>query len=162
MPSPWEFFQPNHAAHGSYWFNWGAVSLAFIFVSNVAFTSLAQAHDTWLLPKTFRVQAERKTTFALTSGMAFPKPVHLITADRLEQATMRLAGETQQLIKYAPVKKSLDFTVKPANVGVVVVSVVLKPRTLERAPKLIQEYLDEIGASDSLKTAWTQPSANKK
>jgi uncharacterized GH25 family protein len=124
--------------------------------------NVAQAHDTWLLPKTFRVQAERKTTLALTSGMAFPKPVHAITTDRLEQVIMRLAGETQQLSKYALGKKSLDFTINPANVGVAVVSVVLKPRTLELAPKLIQEYLDEIGASDSLKAAWKQPSANKK
>jgi imidazolonepropionase-like amidohydrolase len=23
LPSLWEFFQPNRAAHGSYWFNWG-------------------------------------------------------------------------------------------------------------------------------------------
>jgi uncharacterized GH25 family protein len=140
-----------------YSFPQSAVLLAFMLVVNVA-----QAHDTWLLPKTFRVQAERKTTLALTSGMAFPKPVHAITTDRLEQVIMRLAGETQQLSKYALGKKSLDFTINPANVGVAVVSVVLKPRTLELAPKLIQEYLDEIGASDSLKAAWKQPSANKK
>jgi uncharacterized GH25 family protein len=134
-----------------------ALCLAFMLS-----TIVAQAHDTWLLPKAFRAQAERKTTLALTSGMAFPKPVHAITTDRLDQATMRLAGETQQLSKYALGKKSLDFTVNPANVGVAVVSVVLKPRTLELAPKLIQEYLDEIGASDSLKAAWKQPSAKKK
>jgi uncharacterized GH25 family protein len=135
-----------------------ALFLAFMTVANGTFAPFAQAHDTWLLPKAFRVQAERKTTLALTSGMTFPTLDHAIATDRIQQAVMNLAGETQQLSKYVKGKKSLDFAVNPANVGVAVLSVVLKPRTLELAPKLIQEYLDEIGASDSLKAAWKQPS----
>lgn len=130
--------------------------LVFALVATTVF-----AHDTWLLPKAFRIQAERPTMLALTSGMAFPLPVHAITQDRVQQATMRLAGETSQLNTFAISKKSLNLSVNASNVGVAVVSVALKPRTLELSPKLVQEYLTEIGASDSLKAAWKKPSAIK-
>lgn len=143
-------------------FSKSASFLALVLIANVVFVPVVVAHDTWLLPKAFRIQAERKVTLALTSGMAFPIPAHAIAIDRLDQAMMRLAGETQQLSKYTKSRLSLDFTINPANVGVAVVSVVLKPRALELAPKLIQEYLDEIGASDSLKAAWKQPSKDRK
>lgn len=125
--------------------------------------TVASAHDTWLLPKVFRLAtAERPTVLALTSGMAFPRPAHIIAQDRIQQATMRLAGETIQLGKYTSSPKTLDIAVNPSNVGVAAVSVVLKPRTLELTPKLVREYLAEIGASDSLKNVWKNPASGKK
>jgi uncharacterized GH25 family protein len=120
------------------------------------------AHDTWLLPKAFRVVQERPTVLGLTSGMAFPRPAHAIAQDRIEQATMRLAGETIQLGKFQKNAKTLNVMVNPSNVGVAAVSTALKPRTLELSPKLVREYLAEIGASDSLKNVWKNPKSSMK
>jgi uncharacterized GH25 family protein len=120
------------------------------------------AHDTWLLPKAFRVQQERPTVLAMTSAMAFPRPASAIAQDRIAQAMMRLAGETIQLGKFQRSTKTLNITVNPSNVGVAAVSVALKPRTLELTPKLVREYLEEIGASDSLKNVWKNPPSGLK
>ncbi len=117
----------------------------------------AFAHDTWLLPQRFRVAPERPCLLGLTSAMQFPQSAFSIKQDRLEQATMSLAGERQQLSKFTAAKKELTVQVNPANVGVAAISIVLKPRTLELSPKLVREYLAEIGASDSLKNLWKNP-----
>ncbi|TAE31157.1 MAG: DUF4198 domain-containing protein [Candidatus Kapaibacterium sp.] len=115
------------------------------------------AHDTWLLPQRFRVTPERPCLLGLTSAMQFPQAAFSIKQDRIEQATMSLAGERQQLTKFTAAKKELMLQVNPANVGVAGISINLKSRTLELSPKLVREYLAEIGASESLKNIWKNP-----
>jgi uncharacterized GH25 family protein len=112
------------------------------------------AHDTWLLPKTFRLKPEQRTTLSLTSGMGFPNNDHAIKPDRIEQAFVLLAGEKTSLTKLQTTPKALEITVGAPNVGVATVFLDLKPRALTLTPAKVREYLEEIGAADSLKAVW--------
>jgi hypothetical protein len=114
----------------------------------------ASAHDTWLLPKVFRLKAEQRSQISFTSGMAFPRNEHAIKSERVEQAFVLLAGEKTQLAKRELAPKSLEFPIMPPNVGVATVFINLQPKTLDLKPRLVREYLAEIGASDSLKAVW--------
>ncbi len=127
------------------------------------FASLpAMAHDTWLLPKKFRLKAEERSLLALTSGMAFPRNEFAIAPERVNQAFVLLAGEKTVLAKREQQAKALQFPVMPPNVGVTTVFVSLLPKTLELRPNLVREYLHEIGASDSLQAVWKNiPNADK-
>lgn len=114
----------------------------------------ASAHDTWLLPKAFRLKPEQRSALALTSGMTFPQNAHAIKPERISQAFVLLADEKTQLAKRQMAPKSLEIPVMPPNVGVATAFVELMPKSLELTPKLVREYLEEIGGSDSLKSIW--------
>lgn len=114
----------------------------------------ASAHDTWLLPKVFRLKAEQRTVISFTSGMVFPTNNFAIKPERIDQAFVFLAGEKTQLAKRESTPKALEFPIMPPNVGVATAFVSLQPKTLDLKPSLVREYLAEIGASDSLKAVW--------
>lgn len=114
----------------------------------------ASAHDTWLLPKVFRMKPEQRSQLMLTSGMIFPQNNHAIKPERIENAFVLLAGEKTQMAKRNFAPKALEISVMPPNVGVATAFVELAPKVLELTPKLVREYLGEIGASDSLKSVW--------
>lgn len=114
----------------------------------------ASAHDTWLLPKAFRLKPEQRSALVFTSGMIFPKNAHAIKPERISQAFVLLADEKTQLAQRQTTAKALEMPVMPPNVGVATAFVELIPKSLELTPKLVREYLNEIGASDSLKAVW--------
>lgn len=122
----------------------------------VCFSTLhtASAHDTWLLPKAFRLKPEQRSLLAFTSGMIFPKNNYAIKPDRIENAFVLLAAEKTQLTKRQTTPKALEIPVMPPNVGVATAFVELMPKSLSLTPKLVREYLGEIGATDSLKAVW--------
>lgn len=113
-----------------------------------------QAHDTWLLPQKFRLKPEERSILALTSGMAFPSNEFAILPERVNQAFVLLAGEKTVLAKREKMPKALQFPIMLPNVGVATAFVSLLPKTLDLSPKLVREYLREIGASDSLQSVW--------
>ena len=120
--------------------------------------SLAAAHDTWLLPAKAHVATGERAFLDMTSGMAFPKNESAIDSTRVAEARMRLAGDIQTLSVRPGGKTSLRFLVTPRSAGVATIWVRLKPRTLELKPDQVREYLEEIGAPDSIRALYV-PSA---
>src|SRR6185295_6042623 len=53
-----------------------------------------------------------------------------------------------------PAPKSLLFKAQLSEPGIATMLVELKPRTLVLTPRLVKEYLDEIGAPDSIRQQW--------
>ena len=121
-------------------------------------TSFAGAHDTWLLPSKARVAVGERVTLDMTSGMAFPKNETAIDSTRVAEARIRVAGEETSLRVQPRGKASLRLTVTPRRAGVATIWVRLKPRTLELKPDQVREYVDEIGAPDSIRALYS-PSA---
>jgi uncharacterized GH25 family protein len=123
-----------------------------LFLTLVAVVTLA--HDTWLIPQRSAVPAGSTVILDLTSGMSFPLLDHAIAPDRVDTALVRLAAKTSAIDSKQTSPKSLRLTTSLKESGVATVWVVLKSKSLELTPKLVAEYLDEIGASPEIRQKW--------
>lgn len=116
--------------------------------------SAALAHDTWLLPLRPVAPPGVEVAFDLTSGMEFPRNATAIAAERVARALVRLGGREDSLPVPFAAPHSLRFRVPLRRPGVAVVHVDLAPKALALDAKQVAEYLDEIGAPDSVRADW--------
>lgn len=114
---------------------------------------MASAHDTWLLPDRARVARGEGLGFGLTSGMGFPAWESGVSPDRLVTRNLRLAGRTEPLGTKAG-DKFLALSGAAATEGVATAWIATRPRTLSLDPHQADEYLAEIGATDSIGPLW--------
>lgn len=126
-----------------------AVVLALVFAA-----TLAGAHETWILPSTMRVATGHPVTLSLTSGMAFPADDFAIDPKRIAHAEIRLNGKLEQLRGARTRPTALRYTWTPRAPGVATIAVELAPKTLTLAPRLIEEYFQEIHAGPSIRAQW--------
>lgn len=112
------------------------------------------AHDTWILPGRPSVNAGSEVTFNLTSGMAFPANEVGVKPDRLARASSRLGEAVSDLVREAAGKKALRLKARFSKPGIAAVWIESKPRSLELKPSEVKEYLEEIGAWDSIGRKW--------
>lgn len=73
---------------------------------------------------------------------------------------VRLAGSTFAIVRRTPVKGALRLEAVLPRRGVAAIWITLKPRTLELTPSQIQEYLNEIGAPDSIRALYPPTGPN--
>jgi uncharacterized GH25 family protein len=118
------------------------------------YAALLSAHDTWVIPQRARLSAGADLVLDLTSGMAFPANETAIKPDRLARASLRLARQVSDLPPGSAGKGSLRIQTRVSQPGVATIWIESKPRTLELKPKEVREYLDEIGASESIGKKW--------
>jgi uncharacterized GH25 family protein len=132
-----------------------AVATASLTIAIALFTALdLSAHDTWLFPKRTHYAVGSRLTLDLTSGMAFPKNEFAIDPARVETAAIRLGGRTAAMTRKVLSKQFLRLETTLSRNGVATVWISLKPKTLELTPPQIQEYLEEIGAPDSIRAIY--------
>jgi uncharacterized GH25 family protein len=124
--------------------------------------SAALAHDTWILPASGSVRPGAALSFDITSGMAFPALDHAIAADRLAAASFRLQGKTSEIRSLAAGAHALRLTATPGENGIAAVWAESKPRFIELTPKQVDEYLEEIGAKDTVGREWKARAASAK
>ena len=117
------------------------------------FPNLSFAHDTWLLPDRWRVAVGEAQGFTLTSGMAFPAPETAVKADRLAARSLRLAGQTTTLDLGAS-DRALHLSARAQGEGVAVVWIATRERSLTLTPTQVDEYLAEIGATETVGPEW--------
>jgi len=86
--------------------------------------------------------------------MAFPANEVAVKPDRLARASIRLGGKATDLPQGSAAKDSLRIKARVLEPGIAALWVESKPRTLELKPKEVREYLDEIGAWDSIGKKW--------
>ena len=133
-----------------------------LFMLLVAYSAVAGAHDTWLLPSSLRVSVGQSVTLSLTSGMAFPVNNSAIVPTRVSLAVARLNGVTTPLRGAKSTNSSLRYLWRPATAGVAALGIELAPKTLTLAPAKIEEYFIEINAGSELRAAWAQIPAPKR
>lgn len=133
---------------------WAVFAGALLIVAILA--NVASAHDTWLLPSRFEVAPNERVTLDLTSGMAFPENETGPKRERVENAKARLAGRTFDIPDIAPAAKSLVFTATLPEAGVAALWVQLPPKSIELKPEQVEEYLEEIGAPESVQKEWQE------
>ena len=120
----------------------------------ILFASVLAAHDTWILPGRPGAGPGQPVTFDLTSGMAFPVNETAPKPDRLARASARLGSAVFDLARAAGGNTALRLSATFPAAGVAAVWVETKPRALELTPAEVREYLDEIGAWDSIGRRW--------
>ena len=116
--------------------------------------SESSAHDTWLFSSRTNVPVGTRLSLDLTSGMAFPRNMLAIDPARIEAAMVRLGGSTTPMTRKVISKKFLRLETTLSRPGVATLWISLKPKTLELTPAQVQEYLEEIGAPDSIRALY--------
>jgi len=116
----------------------------------------ALAHDTWLLARPSAVPPRGPVALELTSGMAFPAPESAIKPERISRAAVRLASKTSDLADRHSTAKFLQITVRPSAPGIATLWVELAPKSIDLQSDQVKEYLDEIGATDTIRSAWAE------
>jgi len=114
----------------------------------------AAAHETWLIPEQFAVTPGATVNFDLTSGTGFPGLDTTVEAGRVTKAACRVARHSTDITTLTPAEHSLRLATTVADPGIATVGVDLAPRRIELQPKEVEEYLDEIGASELVKQRW--------
>ena len=130
-------------------------------VGVIVLSARAVAHDTWLLPDSTDVEPGAAVRVQLTSGMAFPANESAVAPDRLMLASYRLNGEVAPLSPGAPGKEALSLRFVPRASGIVAIWIATKPRTLELTPAQVREYLDEIGAWETVGREWERAGSGR-
>lgn len=121
----------------------------------------ATAHETWLLPAHFAAKPATAVQLDLTSGEAFPTLDHAIKDDRVAKSGVRL-GTTAIETAWRTGDKSLRATVMlPKKEGIATAWVSLKPRPIELTADKVGHYLDEIAASEAVRTEWAKVKATE-
>ena len=114
----------------------------------------AFAHDTWLISATNFGRVGTPFRLGLTSGETFPNDDFSIVSNRVARAIVREAGVTRSLPRPTPAALRLEYLWTPRSAGVASVGIELQPKTLVLEPRLIDEYLSEIDASDAIRATW--------
>jgi uncharacterized GH25 family protein len=86
--------------------------------------------------------------------MAFPANEVGVKPDRLARASSRLGETVSDLIRETAGEKALRLKARFSKPGIAAVWVESKPRALELKPGEVKEYLEEIGAWDSIGHKW--------
>jgi uncharacterized GH25 family protein len=112
------------------------------------------AHETWLLPAAFSARPGESVLVELTSGMDFPASDTAIKAERIAAARVRMAGRFTELNDFQAKPTALRIPVSLPCEGLATVCVDLRPRSFELTDAQVAEYLNEIGANESLRSTW--------
>jgi uncharacterized GH25 family protein len=124
------------------------------FVSVLAIAAYAHGHETWMLPTPFSARIGETVRFEMSSGMEFPRLENAIRPERVASASFRLGGELVELKGLKTSTTSLVVRHAFRKNGVATVAVDLKPKDIQLTDDQVAEYLDEIGATESLRSTW--------
>ncbi|MGH9315792.1 MAG: hypothetical protein ACRD1P_01600 [Thermoanaerobaculia bacterium] len=112
------------------------------------------AHDTWVMPRAAAVPSGSPLALDLTSGMSFPALEYAIPRDRIARASFRLNGKTTEIRDMRPEKNSLRLLAGLPQGGIATIFVETKRKDIELKPDEVKEYLEEIGAADTVGREW--------
>jgi uncharacterized GH25 family protein len=127
------------------------LSLAFALAAVPVFP-----HDTWLLPTRFAADAGAPLTAEMTSAMRFPHAETAIKTDRIAHSGVRVGAKTAALAAVGTTASALRLRSPAVAAGVAAMWVELHPRPLDLKDSQVEEYLHEIGASDTAGAEWRQ------
>jgi uncharacterized GH25 family protein len=101
------------------------------------------AHDTWLVPATFRVHVGKPIRVRLATSEAFPTSDSAVAPERVTQFVVRDASGSRPVKDYHVEGNFLVAEVTPERTGHMIVAVETMPRVLVLQPKEFKGYLRE-------------------
>jgi uncharacterized GH25 family protein len=116
-------------------------------VALLLLSSPAGAHDLWILPGKYRLDADEVTRVFINSGDAFPESLTLTGAHRvIDLRALGPEGEAP-LSGFRVDSKSLTFEFRSKASGSYVVALATRPRTVRMKASDFEDYLAEEGLS---------------
>ena len=125
-------------------------------------STVASAHDTWLLPSSLRVAVGQTVALNLSSGEAFPNDDFAIDPKRVTRTVVRLSDASAPLGESHTGAKELQYTWKPKTAGVATIAIELMPKVLTLTPDKVEEYFLDINADANLRATWAKIPSPKK
>lgn len=127
------------------------------FLAALAFglgLSVADAHETWLVPDMPLPVEAGALDWSLASGMRFGAEGTGIAPERIRRARVHSQGDDTAAMDVTDAQEKVTRLNAELAPGVNCAEVVLKPRFLTLDPDKIDLYFDEIGASEAMREAW--------
>ncbi|MBM7074690.1 DUF4198 domain-containing protein [Shewanella sp. 202IG2-18] len=114
----------------------------------------AMAHETFLLPTQSVWEMNSDVEVRMASGLSFPDLTWGVNQERISSSTVQLNGKNvaDPSFKDGNGFLTVNFNASEAGVGVVAIST--KTRSGDIEHKNTEGYLEEIGASESIKQAF--------
>lgn len=125
----------------------GAASAAFLFVA--ATVAVLEAHDFWIIPDAFSVEAGAPVGLRGQTSSLYPTSVSAVTPDRIVKARVLTAADSHLVREAAVSGTSLRLAYGPNVSGQHVVAVQLAPRNVRETPESFRRYLDLEGAPEA-------------
>ena len=126
--------------------------VATIFLAAIAPQS--HAHDTWIMCTPPHIKSGAEVALHVTSGMAFPDYETAPESSRIASCEWRIGGQQGSLTSFDKEKASLVVKGRVQTDGVAVVYAEFHPRDIDLETDQVAEYMDEIGAPESVRRAW--------
>ena len=120
------------------------------------------AHDTWLSPSTYSVEAGQTITFDLTSGMEFPTLDAAVKPERVAKAGVRIGGDEGVIKQFKPGEHALRVEHQFTKNGVATVWLQLSPKDIELTDDDVAHYLEEAHAPEEVQRAWAAQKGREK
>ncbi|MGH9367133.1 MAG: DUF4198 domain-containing protein [Thermoanaerobaculia bacterium] len=121
----------------------------------------APAHDTWLLPRSVTSQPGQQIVLDLTSGMRFPALESAIQPDRIARAAIRCNAKDAEIRDRKAAKSALALSTEVPESGIAAIWVETRPKDIELKPEQVKEYLEEIGAWDTVGRVWERSGSKR-
>lgn len=131
-------------------------TIAAVLVLAASDCAQTTAHETWLLPNKFQCKTGEELKIALTSGMEFPQNDTGIKPERIKLSQMRLGGETRKELPSQLFDDRLELSLTETRPGIATVSVELAPKEIELKDEVVEEYFEEINASEKIREQWNR------
>jgi uncharacterized GH25 family protein len=135
------------------------VAVASLLVA--ALGSAAPAHETWMMPSAFTASVGQEVRLDVGSGMEFPLPESPIQAGRVTSAKYRLGGGEFDAAASTTNEGSLVLRQTFERAGLATVWLDLKPKEIVLTDDEVAEYLDEIDATLSVRSAWASQKGHR-
>lgn len=123
-------------------------------IATVVSAAALEAHDTWLRAALSAVRVGAGVTLDMTSGSNFDASHLTIAPARVAQSGFRLAGSAYALRTGTAGAHALRLRASMPAAGIAMFWVTLHPRVLTLEPRLVKEYVDEIGAPPEFYADW--------
>ncbi len=122
-----------------------------ITLVTLALAKVSVAHDTWVIPSTYRPKQGASVQLRVATGMNFPSSAAAVTPDRVMRFTMHDSARVRKIANYRAEGTFLTAEATPELQGDAILSLELKPRVLEMRGKEFNEYLREEKQEGALK-----------
>ena len=124
--------------------------------------AITYAHETWLLPNKFRCASGEELKIALTSGMEFPQNDTGIKPERIKLSQVRMGSETRKELPSQLFDDRLEMSFAATKPGVAILSVELAAKEIELTDEVVEEYFEEINASEKIREQWNRIKGKKR
>ena len=129
-------------------------TLTLALMLTATLTSVSFAHDTWIVCTPPVIKSGATVSLHVTTGTAFPKYDAAPKASRIQSCEWRIGGNQGSLSDFKEEAGSLVVSGRVTTDGVAVIYTEFQPNEIDLTPEEVDEYMDEIGAPESVRRAW--------